>query len=147
MRLENEREAKVIKLLGGQQLEQRARKQGSWVVIRQGLPNSAVNALTERYGLNDDVLSRIMGISVRTLSRRKTGHGTLSATESDRAFRFARIAARVEEIFGDAEAAQDWISVPNRALDGIPPLDMMDTDAGIERIEAILTRIEQGVYN
>jgi len=146
MRLEGERGTSVIKFLGGQQLEQRAKKQGSWAVIRQGLPNSAVKALTERYGLNDDVLSRIMGISVRTLSRRKTSRGTLSATESDRAFRFARIAARVEEIFGDAETAQDWISAPNRALEGVSPIDIMDTDAGVERIEEILTRVERGVY-
>ncbi len=67
-------------------------------------------------------------ISLRTLSRRKAGRGTLSATGSDRAFRFARIAARVEDVFGDTDTARDWISAPYRALGGVAPLDIMDTD-------------------
>lgn len=147
MYIESERESTVLKFLGGRQLEERARKEGSWAVIRQGLPNSAVNVLTERYGLTDDILSRIMGISLRTLSRRRSGRGTLSALESDRAFRFARLAARVEDVFGDIRTAQDWINTPNRALRGLAPIEIMDTDAGVERIEALLTRIEQGVYS
>lgn len=147
MYIESERESTVLKFLGGRQLEERARKEGSWAVIRQGLPNSAVNVLTERYGLTDDILSRIMGISLRTLSRRRSGRGTLSALESDRGFRFARLAARVEDVFGDILTARDWINTPNRALRGLAPIEIMDTDAGVGRIEALLTRIEQGVYS
>jgi hypothetical protein len=55
-------------------------------------------------------------ISLRTLLRRKANCGTLLPKGYDRAFRIAQIAARVEEIFGDTDTAQDWISASNRAL-------------------------------
>lgn len=145
--MQTEHETRVFRFLGGSKLEARAKKQGSLAVLRQGLPNSTVRALADRYGLADEAMSRIIGVSVRTLARHRGARGALSPTASDRAFRFARVAARIEDDFGDAGTAQDWLRSPNRALDGQPPLALMDTDAGIERIEAVLTRIEQGVYS
>jgi putative toxin-antitoxin system antitoxin component (TIGR02293 family) len=73
-------------------------------------------------------MSNGMKISLRTPSGRKAGRGTQSAKGSDRAFRFARIAARVEDVFGDTNTARDWISAPYRALGGVAPQDIMDTD-------------------
>jgi uncharacterized protein (DUF2384 family) len=40
-----------------------------------------------------------------------------------------------------------WLAAPNRALEGTAPLSLLDTDIGTQEVEAVLTRIEQGVFS
>ncbi len=54
---------------------------------------------------------------------------------------------RVEEVFGSREKAEIWLREPNRALDMQPPLDLLDTDEGAKQVEAVLIRIEHGVFS
>jgi uncharacterized protein (DUF2384 family) len=42
--------------------------------------------------------------------------------------------------------AADWLKTPNRAL-GVRPLDLLDTEAGTDAVDRLLTRIEHGVYS
>jgi putative toxin-antitoxin system antitoxin component (TIGR02293 family) len=61
--------------------------------------------------------------------------------------RYARIAARAEEVFEDEKTAQNWLKCSNQALGGESPLNLLDTEAGVEQVDDILTRIEYGVYS
>lgn len=88
-----------------------------------------------------------MGISVRTLERHQKDKKPLSPVQSDRLLRYARIAARAEEVFEDALKARDWLKRPIAALAGEVPLNLLDTEAGVEQVDDILTRIEYGVYS
>lgn len=51
------------------------------------------------------------------------------------------------EVFGDLEVARTWLERPNRVLQGSTPLELLDTDAGVERVTQMLNRIEYGVYS
>lgn len=57
------------------------------------------------------------------------------------------IAARASEVLGGQEKATHWLNRPNRALGGRRPLDLLDTDLGIQQVEQVLGRIEYGVYS
>jgi putative toxin-antitoxin system antitoxin component (TIGR02293 family) len=70
-----------------------------------------------------------------------------SASESNPVSRLGRVAARAEKVLGRREAAQLWLIQPNRALGGSAPISMLDTDEGIDQIEAVLGRIEHGVFS
>jgi len=52
-----------------------------------------------------------------------------------------------ETVFGDAEFAKKWLTLPNPALDDRIPIQMAETDAGAREVEVILTRIAHGVYS
>jgi len=58
-----------------------------------------------------------------------------------------RIAAQAAEVLGSEEKASRWLHSPNRALGGSRPLDVVDTDLGAREVEAVLGRIEHGVYS
>lgn len=85
-----------------------------------------------------------LAVSPRTLTRRRE-EGVLSAEESDRALRVARVAATAEEVLGGRDAAVDWLQQPNRALGGRVPLDLLRTDAGAALVTDVLGRLEHGV--
>jgi putative toxin-antitoxin system antitoxin component (TIGR02293 family) len=80
----------------------------------------------------------------RTLYARRQ-KGTLSREQSDFVVRLARIQAIADEVFGDRESAYGWLRDPNGALDGEPPLDLLDTEEGGRVVEAVLGRISHGV--
>jgi putative toxin-antitoxin system antitoxin component (TIGR02293 family) len=69
-----------------------------------------------------------------------------NAIESDRLNRLAKIEARAVEVFEDEEIAANWLKAPNRVL-GEKPISLLDTEAGTDMVERVLTRIEYGVYS
>ena len=116
-------------------------------LVRKGLPAEAVRALAERLDLGSAALSRKLGIPQRTLTRRLTQRSRLSAAESDRMVRLARVYITAVVMIGDAAKAVEWLRTPNRALGGARPIDQLDTDIGARLVEDILGRIAYGVYS
>jgi putative toxin-antitoxin system antitoxin component (TIGR02293 family) len=116
-------------------------------LVRKGLPASSVKVLAERLDVGNMVLSQKLGIPQRTLTRRLSQGSRLTAAESDRTVRLARVYASAVEMIGDEEKAVEWLRTPNRALGGERPLDLLDTDVGAREVEDILGRIAYGVYS
>jgi len=113
---------------------------------RDGLPYAALAAVAKRYGIPLATLARVIGLSERTLARRKKER-RLSASESDRLLRVARVATTAEDVLAAQAKAGRWLQAPNHALGGATPLDLLDTDLGAEEVVTILGRIEHGVYS
>jgi putative toxin-antitoxin system antitoxin component (TIGR02293 family) len=134
----------VVKILG---VEAISTPQVLNAIVREGLPPSAADRIAEYYGLSREQLSDLLGISIRTLERHRKDNKPFSLVQSDRLLRYARIAARAEEVFEDEKTAQNWLKRSNQALGGESPLNLLDTEAGVEQVDDILTRIEYGVYS
>ena len=115
-------------------------------VIRSGLPPSSVESIAAYYGLSKKQMSEKIGISLRTLERHQKDNKLLSLVQSDRLLRYARIAARTQEVFEDAAVAKNWLQRSNSALGGESPLNLLDTETGAMQVDEVLTRIEYGVY-
>lgn len=116
-------------------------------LTREGLPVGTLPVLAEGLAVERKTLAKVVGISDRTLSRRLASHSRLSAEESDRTMRVARIVAKAVDTFGDTGKASRWLQRPNMVLDGSSPLSLLDTDAGVREVETILGRIEWGIYS
>ena len=116
-------------------------------LVREGLPASSLTALAESLDLRNASLSKKLGIPQRTLTRRLSQHSRLSAAESDRTVRLARVYTTAVEMIGNKQKAVEWLRTPNRALGGERPLDQLDTDLGAREVEDVLGRIAYGVYS
>ena len=119
-----------------------------WVpLIRRKLPASAVQSVTAATGLSQSELLRSLGMVERTIARRKKADELLSQDETEKLVRFARIAARAAQVFGDGDAALDWLRAPNAALEHNRPLDLLDTEIGASMVQETLGHIEHGVFS
>lgn len=141
--------AMIAEVLGGRKVLGKAVKNPGDLaeLVRKGLPASSVIALAERLDVGNTVISQKLGIPQRTLTRRLSERSRLTAAESDRTVRLARVYANAVEMIGDEENAVEWLRTPNRALGGERPLDQLDTDVGAREVEDILVRIAYGVYS
>ena len=116
-------------------------------LVRRGLPATSVTALAAKLAIGSTTVARKLGIPQRTLTRRLSQHSRLTAAESDRTVRLARIVAHAVEMMGDEERAAEWLRTSNRVLRGERPLDQVDTDIGAREVEDLLGRIAYGVYS
>ena len=114
--------------------------------IRAGLPMVEFIALQGLLGLGAEALAQHLAISRSTLVRRRK-NGRLDMQESDRLLRYARLYARAQAVLQSDAAARDWLKQPARALDFVTPLTFAETETGVREVEALLGRIEYGVFS
>ena len=120
---------------------------GDWVArIQAGLPAASAFAFKDTLGLNNQELASILGMSARTLARLDPAKSRLDLVSGDRLVRSARLFAIANEVLEEAQAAARWLKSPQRALGGAVPLELAQTDVGSRAVEALLGRMEHGVY-
>jgi putative toxin-antitoxin system antitoxin component (TIGR02293 family) len=133
----------VVKLLGI--------KSGNTVhlvkAIERGFSFDTLEKVRRETGLPLDRLATSIGVSPRTLSRRKK-EKKLTATESDRLVSVSRLLTQAVELFeGDKEKAFRWFVQANRGLGNLSPLDMAATETGTREVENLIGRLEHGVFS
>jgi putative toxin-antitoxin system antitoxin component (TIGR02293 family) len=141
--------AAIAEVLGGRKTLKRKVENDTdlRVVTRDGLPVGTLAALAAKLGVERSRLARVVGISERTLSRRIANEARLSAEESDRMMRLARVFAKAEDTFGNSDSAGRWLQTKNLSLGDEVPLDLLDTDAGTKEVESVLYRIDYGMFS
>ncbi|MEX1048536.1 MAG: antitoxin Xre-like helix-turn-helix domain-containing protein [Akkermansiaceae bacterium] len=114
--------------------------------VRVGLPLSEFHVMREMLGVTEERLGGMLGMSRATLHRRKKS-GRLDSAESDRLVRFARLASLASDALGGIVAARSWLLAPAFAFHGECPVDYADTEMGAREVEALLGRLEHGVFS
>jgi putative toxin-antitoxin system antitoxin component (TIGR02293 family) len=116
-------------------------------LIREGFPVISGDTVKETLGLTDEQLAEMIGMSLRTLQRKRKGSQRLTMVESDRLYRLARIYATATRVLQNDEMAKDWLNRPQRGLGGRIPVKVIETEAGAREVEDLLGRIEYGVIS
>jgi putative toxin-antitoxin system antitoxin component (TIGR02293 family) len=112
--------------------------------MRNGLPYKALERTMRGTGFSLKDIARSLGIPLRTLMNHK-GEGCLSANESDKLYRFTRVFSQAEEMTGSAKEAHDWLTERAPALGGVPPITLLASDYGTQRVEGLIGRIMWGM--
>lgn len=113
--------------------------------IKAGLPWAAFERLKDALEVSVAELCALTGIAQRTLNRRKDQPFT--PDESEKLLRFGRIYQKALETLESPEGARRWLKAPKTALGGLTPLVCTDTEAGAREVEALLHRLEYGVFS
>lgn len=144
--------ARTVDLLGGEETVRAPIRNtlDAHDVLVKGLPAASLLHLVENVDLleREDVLMKAIGVSLRTLQRRKAEDkpGLLSIEQGNRTWRFAEILGHAIEVLGSGEEAELWMNRPTIGLSYRKPVDLLATSAGAEAVEEYLTRLEYGVY-
>jgi putative toxin-antitoxin system antitoxin component (TIGR02293 family) len=113
-------------------------------ITHSGVTGGVLRSVRERLGLTIADVARILGAGERTVIRKEQQRTPLSATESDRAYRLARVADLAIEMIGDETRAASWLRTPSAYLGGETPVAMLDTEVGTELVFESLYAIAYG---
>jgi putative toxin-antitoxin system antitoxin component (TIGR02293 family) len=116
------------------------------LALRAGLNYTAVTSLARHTGFAPQRIFAAVNLSPRTMERRRK-QKKLSADESQKIARFARVVALGDAVFEDPQVTSRWLERENPALGGLAPLDLLDTEEGAREVESVLRRLEYGIYS
>ena len=112
-----------------------------------GIPKSSLDILCTYIGVSrKNMAENILEVSVKTLER-KSPTDKLDKKISSHALEIAKLMQHAYEVFEDEEKAKTWMSRENRALNGKKPVELFDTLTGLNMVNDVLGRIEEGVYS
>jgi putative toxin-antitoxin system antitoxin component (TIGR02293 family) len=115
-------------------------------VIREGFEPIVVTRIArELLDVQAKTLLESLRLPNSTIARKKSSQERLNASEGDRVARVLMTFAHARDVFEDASSAAEWMKLPHAELDGEPPLAMLDTQSGFDRVRDLLMRIEFGV--
>lgn len=115
--------------------------------VEEGLPVLEIVQFGKQAGFTNEELARLIQIPPRTYARRVADKARLKVHEGERAARLMRLFDRAREIFGTDENTRGWFNAKLLALGGKTPLDYAQTEPGAREVEAVLGRIEHGVFS
>lgn len=116
-----------------------------WRQVEAGLPLSTLEGFAVYSGFAMKDLLEVV-IPLRTLKHRRQRQEPLSADESDRLARVARLWGYAVKVFGDPDKARRWLTKPKVRFEERTPLQMMRTGTGGDGVEEMLIQIEEGMF-
>lgn len=114
-------------------------------LIREGFPVGAVSRLVQYLDVPQSTGLSLLQLKPATYSRRKE-KGKLDAFESDRVYRYAKLAQLATAMFhGDEEEAKTWLKTPLSVFSDETPLERAQTEFGANQVEQLIGRIRHGI--
>lgn len=112
--------------------------------VTAGLPKQALVRLSTRL-YQDSRVASAFKFKVVPLATWKRRTRRLTAQESERIERLARVLAAAEYVLDDRDDARVWMNTPHQELEGKSPLDVARTEIGARRAESILNKLLCGL--
>jgi putative toxin-antitoxin system antitoxin component (TIGR02293 family) len=113
----------------------------------RGITKAEIEALAKNLGITRKAIAEeIFDLSVKTLER-KSPKSLMDKKTSSHALEIARVMDHALVVFEDQDKVRRWINKPNKALNNMPPIQLFDTLTGLNLVNDILGRIEEGVYS
>lgn len=135
------------KYLGIEELILQQNNQFGYVnLVQEGLKSKSINAFIKQTELTQKQVSKLIHLSERTLQR-NTAEKKLDSSTSERLVSLSRVYFLGTQVFGDQQKFNRWIKRSNRGLNNTPPLELMETNMGLELVKEELNRIESGVFS
>jgi putative toxin-antitoxin system antitoxin component (TIGR02293 family) len=113
-------------------------------LVSHGLPKQALKAIVDNICLNTEERKQLLYriVPEATYKRRRD---KLSAEESGRTERLARIYATAQYVWNSEDEARAFLHAPHPMLHGRAPLDVSMTELGARRVEELLWRLYYGI--
>jgi putative toxin-antitoxin system antitoxin component (TIGR02293 family) len=101
--------------------------------------------LLKKYGLPENKVAKLAGISQRTINRWKKNKTHPSESSLRNFQQVIELITKLEEVFENENEAKHWLSTPNDSLNGKSPKEVLVEDNGLQKILTLLTRLEWGI--
>ena len=113
-------------------------------VIAEGIPVEEFDSLKDSLGVSKRVLAESIGISSRTISRRKD---RLEPSESEKLLRVGQVYALALHTLKNEASVRKWMITPKKVFNDRTPLSLCKTEFGAAEVKQILGRVEDVVYS
>lgn len=114
--------------------------------LDNGIKKEDLEQFKAKASLDYDKLSQALTVTRATLINKKKNE-TFSENVSEKIVALTDLYFYGYSVFENEEKFNHWMFVPNNALGGKKPFDIVDNQFGREEIKNLIGRIEYGIYS
>jgi putative toxin-antitoxin system antitoxin component (TIGR02293 family) len=139
---------KLVDVLGERYINENVESAFDFIhIARDGINATVLTNFIVYFNLSKGLTAQILNISEPTLYRWTKSNKTLDRNFSIKLFEIADLFLYGEEVFGNRDNFFKWLKLPNTALGGLEPQELIEIPGGVPKVKDILGRIEYGVYS
>jgi putative toxin-antitoxin system antitoxin component (TIGR02293 family) len=115
-------------------------------IVREGVSKKDLELLKSKADLDYTMLAKALSVTRATLINKKRSE-KFGAGLSEKIVGMADLYSYGFEVFEDKDRFNEWMSKPNKALNGQIPYDLIDNQFGREEVKNLIGRIDYGIYS
>jgi putative toxin-antitoxin system antitoxin component (TIGR02293 family) len=139
---------KLVEVFGSKNLINKIESPFDFIhCANEGIEASVINNFIVYFKLSKTQTADMLNVSEPTLYRWTKANKNLDRNFSVKLFEIADLFLYGEEVFGNRNAFFNWLNLPNTALGGLHPIELIEIPGGVSKVKDILGRIEYGVYS
>lgn len=116
-------------------------------IANRGINAEAIINFRKYFNIPRKFTAELLNISEPTIYRWIRVNKKLARNYSIQLFELADLFLYGYEVFENKENFFKWIELPNTALGGLKPKELLEMPGGISKVKDLLGRIEYGVYS
>ena len=116
-------------------------------IATKGLNANVIKNFRDYFNLSLDTTAHMLNVSEPSIYRWTKAHKNLERNLSIKLFEISDLFLYGIEVFGNKETFFKWLNLPNTALGGMQPQELIEIPEGVSKIKDVLGRIEHGVYS
>lgn len=138
----------LIDVLGREHIAAKIENQYDFIKIAtKGLNANIIGNFRTYFNISREQTAALLNVSVPTIYRWTGDNKILDRNYSIQLFELTDLFLYGAEVFGNNDNFFKWLALPNTALGGLEPQDLLEIPGGISKVRDILGRIEYGVYS
>lgn len=116
-------------------------------IASAGVGANVISNFKNYFNISKEQTAEFLNISEATLYRWLRSDKKLERNYSIQLFELTNLFLFGAEVFENTDNFFKWLDLPNVALGGLIPRELLDMPSGIDKVRNLLGRIEYGVYS
>ena len=139
---------KLIEVLGKKYVKAEVESPFDFIhIANKGINANVIKNFRVYFSLSRNLTAHMLNISEPTLYRWTKANKNLERNFSVKLFEIADLFLYGSEVFENKQNFFKWLNLPNTALGGLEPQELVEIPGGVSKVRDILGRIEHGVYS
>lgn len=139
---------KLVEILGNNYVRAKIESPYDFIhIASKGINANVILNFRKYFNISRDFTASMLSVSEPTLYRWTKANKNLSRNYSIQLFEIVDMFIYGSEVFDNKEKFFKWLNLPNTALGGFEPQELIEIPGGISKVKDILGRIEHGVYS
>ena len=139
---------KLTEILGEKHLKTKVESPFDFIQIaKEGVSADVIKNFGGYFKLSRELMAAMLNVSAPTLYRWTKSNKNLDRNFSVKLFEITDLFLFGSEVFGNDRNFFKWLNLPNTALGGMEPIELIEIPGGVSKVRDVIGRIEHGVYS
>jgi putative toxin-antitoxin system antitoxin component (TIGR02293 family) len=140
--------ARLLQILGAADFPETIESSFDFIRLASlGIDARAIVNFQDYFGFTRDRTASLMQVSEPTIYRWVRDEKKLDQRHSMQVLELVNLLLYGIEVIGSKEHFTKWLGLPNMALGGMEPVQLLELPGGIEKVRQLLGRIEYGIFS